>query len=102
MKRRVKMPGLLRGDPDRSVRIRVALPVWHGGVHEEACTTSESLRYKTGAAMTDGEGVERVWSVMNPLAWATKEMHEDGRHETLEDGIDARSFDKDLGLGELL
>lgn len=43
-----------------------------------------------------------MWSVMNPLAWATKEMHEDGRHENLEDGIDARSFDKDLGLGELL
>lgn len=60
---------------------------------------ANSLRYKTGAGMTDGEGVERVWSGLNPIATSTKEMHADGRHENLEDSIDNHNFQKNLTLG---
>ncbi|KAF8888005.1 hypothetical protein CPB85DRAFT_1258228 [Mucidula mucida] len=74
------MPALLRADPPAGVNcpsIMVALPVWHGAVHEEDCTYANSMRYRTGAGMTDGKGVERGWSLLNPFATATREMHTD-------------------------
>ncbi|KAF9001442.1 hypothetical protein BDZ89DRAFT_929683, partial [Hymenopellis radicata] len=104
-KRRDGMPAFLKADPPDGVNrpsITVALPVWHGAVHEEECTYANSLRYTTGAAMTDGEGVERVWSHLNPLATSTREMHADGRHENIEDAADNHNFQKNLGLVALL
>lgn len=101
-KRFPAMPSLLKSDSvsgEPRPTIRVGLPVWHGAVHEESCTMANSLRYKTGAGMTDGEGVERVWSGLNPIATSTKEMHADGRHENLEDSIDNHNFQKNLTLG---
>lgn len=96
--RRKHLPAVLREEREGQT-ICVGLPVWHGGVHEEACGSAESLRYKLGAGMTDGEGVERVWSKLGPKAWATKEMHENTRHESLEDTMDDLNWTKNLGLG---
>jgi hypothetical protein len=101
--RKKHLPAVLKHDPGSGVppvKVRVGLPVWRGGVHVEKCATEHSLRYKTGAGMTDGESVERVWSLLNPKAMATKEMHVDGRHENLEEAIDAHNFAKLMGLGE--
>ena len=97
--RRKRLPTILREDGE-SRKICIGLPVWHGGVHEDACASSESLRYKKGAGMTDGEGVERVWSKLGPKSWATKEMHENNRHESLEDTMDDLNWTKNLGLGK--
>ncbi|KAF9014806.1 hypothetical protein BDZ89DRAFT_918102, partial [Hymenopellis radicata] len=100
LERKKRLPALLKGDD--SPTVRVGTPVWHAGVHEESCETSNSLRFKEGAAMTDGEGVERVWGRLGPWATATREMHVDGRHENLEDVIDQHNFSKNLGLGTIL
>ncbi|KAF9020723.1 hypothetical protein BDZ89DRAFT_1138473 [Hymenopellis radicata] len=103
--RKPLLPDVLQHDESEgrpAPSVRVGLPVWHGGAHVEKCATEHSLRYKTGAAMTDGEGIERVWSRLNPKAMATKEMHQDGRHENIEEAIDAHNFDKCMGLGVLL
>ncbi|KAF8997031.1 hypothetical protein BDZ89DRAFT_970727, partial [Hymenopellis radicata] len=103
--RKPLLPEVLQHDESEgrpAPSVRVGLPVWHGGTHVEKCATEHSLRYKTGAAMTDGEGIERVWSRLNPKSMATKEMHQDGRHENLEEAIDAHNFDKCMGLGVLL
>ncbi|KAF9014796.1 hypothetical protein BDZ89DRAFT_1220444 [Hymenopellis radicata] len=98
LERKKQLPALLKGD--ESPTVRVGTPVWHAGVHEESCETANSLRFKEGAAMTDGEGVERVWGRLGPWATATREMHVDGRHENLEDVIDQHNFSKNLGLGK--
>ncbi|KAF7305755.1 CxC2 domain-containing protein [Mycena chlorophos] len=62
------------------------LPVWHAA-------------YLLGFGKTDGEAMERVWALLNPAAWATKEMGEGARHDVLEDKIDHLNWEKNIGLG---
>ncbi|KAJ7701278.1 hypothetical protein B0H14DRAFT_2281910, partial [Mycena olivaceomarginata] len=54
--------------PLDTIKIQYALPVWHAGSHNEECQNDNSLSFKVGVGKTDGEGVERTWSVMNPAA----------------------------------
>lgn len=97
--RRAGMPTMFRRDDLALQReIEVSLPVWHAGVHQEDCEMCESLRYKTGAGMTDGEGVERIWAATNPKAYATKEMHIDTRHAALEDHFNNHNWQMNLRL----
>ncbi|KAF9018836.1 hypothetical protein BDZ89DRAFT_1139729 [Hymenopellis radicata] len=67
--------------------IQWALPVWHGNVHEVKCEAAESLKYKVGVGKTDGEGIERVWAVLNPFAYMTKEELPGARHDNIEDKL---------------
>ncbi|KAJ6609453.1 hypothetical protein B0H10DRAFT_1813813, partial [Mycena sp. CBHHK59/15] len=85
-----------------AISVQCALPVWHAGSHEEACQSTNSLSYKPGVGRTDGEGVERTWSVLNPAAFHTKDMSQGNRVDTLEDKIDSHNFLKNLGLGDSL
>ncbi|KAJ7122475.1 hypothetical protein C8R46DRAFT_1050549 [Mycena filopes] len=78
------------------------LPVWHAAAHERSCQAENSLSYMVGAARTDGEGIERTWSVLNPLAWATKEMGAGNRQDTMEDNIDHHNFEKNINQGTTL
>ncbi|KAL1671667.1 hypothetical protein EV122DRAFT_284713 [Schizophyllum commune] len=92
---RVKnLPASIRPDP--TLNIRFGLPVWHGGIHEEACRSRNSLKYHDGVGRTDGEGIERIWSLFNSYAWATKEMSEGARHDALEDKGDRINFVKNI------
>ncbi len=56
--------------------------------------------YQDGVGKSDGEGVERMWSAFNPMAWQTKEMHPEVRHDTIEDRVDCYNFCKNIGLGK--
>ncbi|KAF7374455.1 CxC2 domain-containing protein [Mycena sanguinolenta] len=47
-----------------------------------------SLSYTPRVGRTDGEGIERTWSHLNPLGWATKEMNIGARHDAIEDKVD--------------
>lgn len=80
-------------------RLQYGLPVWHAGAHDRACQTANSLRYKTGVGATDGEGVERNWSSVNPMAASTKEMGEGNRHDELDDQFGFNNFQKNINLG---
>ncbi|KAJ7225376.1 hypothetical protein GGX14DRAFT_386277 [Mycena pura] len=82
--------------------IQYALPVWHAGAHELDCQVQNSLAYTPGAGKTDGEGIERTWSVLNPVAWATKEMGEGSRHDMVEDKVDHINFGKNISQGHTL
>ncbi|KAF7318155.1 CxC2 domain-containing protein [Mycena chlorophos] len=75
------------------------LPVWHAGAHELKCRAQLALAYLLGFGKTDGEAMERVWALLNPAAWATKEMGEGARHDVLEDKIDHLNWEKNIGLG---
>ncbi|KAF9010381.1 hypothetical protein BDZ89DRAFT_916697, partial [Hymenopellis radicata] len=93
--RKPLLPDVLQHDESEgrpALSVRVGLPVWHGSAHVEKCVTEHSLRYKTGAAMTDGEEIECVWSRLNLKAMVMKEMHQDGRHENIEKAINAHNF----------
>ncbi|KAF9023545.1 hypothetical protein BDZ89DRAFT_955582, partial [Hymenopellis radicata] len=82
--------------------IQWGLPIWHGGAHEISCETAESLKYKKGVGKTDGEGIERVWSVLNPMSYMTREEQPGARHDDIEDKVDKHNFGKNIHLGRTL
>ncbi|KAL1658562.1 hypothetical protein GGF50DRAFT_120743 [Schizophyllum commune] len=96
-----KMPRDLQRDA-ATLDVTFGLPVWHGGIHEEACRTRHSLKYHDGVGRTDGEAIERVWSLLNPISWATKYMGEGARHDWMEDKVDSINFGKLMTLVYLL
>ncbi|KAJ7062443.1 hypothetical protein B0H15DRAFT_794789, partial [Mycena belliarum] len=95
-----KMPEALR--LPETVEIQFGLPVWHASAHERTCQANNSLNYLEGVGRTDGEGIERTWSGLNPAAWATKEMGQGARHDALEDRIDHHNWEKNIKQGNTL
>jgi hypothetical protein len=97
--RNAKMPEALRLPLD-NITVQCALPVWHAASHNETCQNDNSLSFKPGVGKSDGEGVERVWSVLNPASYHTKDAGRGQRIDTLEDKIDSHNFLKNIGEGE--
>ncbi|KAK7031679.1 CxC2 domain-containing protein [Favolaschia claudopus] len=96
---RIKFPQRLREMPERlkldlaKITVLFALPVWHAAAHERNCQVQNSLSYT---------GVERVWSRLNPLGWATREKGKGGRADAIEDEVDHLNFEKNVNLGTTL
>ncbi|KAJ7601897.1 hypothetical protein DFH06DRAFT_1351890 [Mycena polygramma] len=82
--------------------IQYALPVWHAVAHETSCQTQNSLSYAVGVGRTDGEGIERTWSILNPLGFATKEMGDGARHDAIENKVDHINYEKNVRQGSTL
>lgn len=97
--RNALMPKTLRLNFD-TFTFQCALPVWHAASHNESCQTENSLSFKPGVGKSDGEGVERVWSVLNPSAFHTKDAGKGQRADVLEDKIDSNNHSKNFGQGE--
>ncbi|KAJ7919700.1 hypothetical protein B0H13DRAFT_2428738 [Mycena leptocephala] len=100
-KRMEKLPADIR-PPLESIKLQCALPVWHAASHVEHCQDANSLSFKTGVGKSDGEGVERTWSRLNPAAFSTKDAGRGQRADTLEGKIDDQNYLKNVGLGESL
>ncbi|KAJ7020488.1 hypothetical protein C8F04DRAFT_1214081 [Mycena alexandri] len=105
---RINLPARMEAMPE-SMRLNLedlivlsGLPVWHAAAHERSCQAQNSLSYMVGAGRTDGEGIERTWSVLNPLGWATKEKSQGGRADAIEDKIDQHNFEKNINQGTTL
>lgn len=94
----VKLPGEMCLLLD-SMKLQCALPVWHAASHNEDCQSTNSLSFKDGVGKMDGEGVERMWAVLNPAAYATKDAGRGQRADTLEDRIDNHNWLKNVGQG---
>ncbi|KAJ7023232.1 hypothetical protein C8F04DRAFT_1193688 [Mycena alexandri] len=88
--------------PLKDITLQCALPVWHAGSHNEECEKDNSLSYKVGVGKSDGEGVERVWSVLNPSANHMKDAGRGQRADSLEDKIDNHNFLKILDKRKLI
>ncbi|KAJ7870131.1 hypothetical protein B0H13DRAFT_1634924 [Mycena leptocephala] len=99
--RNAKLPSRLRL-PLENITVQCALPVWHASSHNESCQNDNSLSFKPGVGKSDGEGVEQVWSVLNPASYHTKDAGHGQRVDTLEDKIDSHNFQKNIGQGEAL
>lgn len=67
------------------LQIDTAVPKFHLYAHQLKCLIAYSLNYKLGAGRIDGEGIERNWARMNPVAHSTREMGPGSRHDTLDD-----------------
>ncbi|KAJ6480185.1 hypothetical protein C8R45DRAFT_933121 [Mycena sanguinolenta] len=93
--RMAAMPERLRLDL-AAITVLFGLPVWHAAAHKQECQVQNSLSYTPGVGRTDGEGIERTWSHLNPLGWATKEMNVGARHDAIEDKVDHWNFEKNI------
>ena len=62
-----------------------AIGKFHAPAHTSSCRTAYSYNFLPGVGMTDGEALERIWSVFNALASRTKEMSSGHRHDVIND-----------------
>jgi len=76
------------------------VPKFHLPAHIEFCHNNFSFNLTKGVGRTDGEGVERGWEHINPLASSTKEMGPGSRQDTLDDHFGDRNWKKTVGLVE--
>ncbi|TDL13861.1 hypothetical protein BD410DRAFT_734767, partial [Rickenella mellea] len=75
---------------------------FHEYGHGPKCRDKYSLNYLLGVGRLDGEGVERNWSWINPVAMSTKEMGFGSRQDTLDDHWGAWNFRKLKEMGPTL
>ncbi|KAI0038767.1 hypothetical protein FA95DRAFT_1476165, partial [Auriscalpium vulgare] len=75
-----------------------AVPKFHMQAHGEDCQTEFNLHLKR-VGMTDGEGPERNWAMINGKASSTKEMGPGGRHDTLDDACGHANWRKVVNMG---
>lgn len=94
------LPRALRNLP--IPKVTWGLPVWHGKGHGLKCEEENSLKYQVGVGKTDGEGPERLWSVLNPMSFMTKEEHHGARHDDIEDFINMHNHKKNLSMGAFI
>jgi hypothetical protein len=84
--------------PD-NVSIDTGIPKFHAPAHQTSCQTVYSLNLKPGVGRTDGEGIERNWSILDPIAPSIKEMGPGSYSDTLDDQIHHHNFRKFVALG---
>ncbi|KAF9513471.1 hypothetical protein BS47DRAFT_1296180, partial [Hydnum rufescens UP504] len=87
---------------DSKTELTGVIPKFHLPAHKQQCHMKYSLNLHPGAGCTDGEGIERDWANINPVAMSTKEMGEGLQHDTIDDLFGDWNFCKVLGLGKSL
>ncbi|GJF00552.1 CxC2 domain-containing protein [Phanerochaete sordida] len=96
--RMADMPEDLRIQVARFKELRYAIGKlhWHG--HKKEGHSRFSLNYLFGSSRTDGEGIERRWWDIQPVANSTKMMGPGGREATLNDVWGFANWMKTIGL----
>ncbi|KAJ8518496.1 hypothetical protein ONZ45_g4403 [Pleurotus djamor] len=84
------------------VRIRQAVGKFHLGAHVDGCYVKFSLGLLKGAAHTDGEVLETIWSTLNRVSGCTRSMTQGHRQEVLDDSIAESNRKKALGMGSAM
>jgi hypothetical protein len=82
--------------------LHYVIPKLHIHSHKLNCQLNYSLNLLPGAGRTDGEGIERSWASLNPVANSTKEMGPGARHDTIDDHWGHWNWQKTVGLGAFL
>ncbi|KAJ3717353.1 hypothetical protein C8R42DRAFT_551422, partial [Lentinula raphanica] len=100
--RRVKsLPSLIACDLGLQ-KLKFVIPKLHIHGHQLSCQLKFSLNWLWGAGRTDGEGVERPWAHLGPIASSTRDMGPGSRHGTMNDHFGHWNWVKLIGLGALL
>lgn len=100
--RMLMLPAAMRLNIPSQDHLIKKIPKGHIRAHQDACQGPFSLNFTDGAADTDGEGIERLWSWLNKLAPSAKEMTQAGRHELIDDFCTYSNWKKTLGLCDYL
>ncbi|KAJ7030308.1 hypothetical protein C8F04DRAFT_1264074 [Mycena alexandri] len=82
--------------------VRFLIPKLHIYGHKIQCQLYFSLNYTPGSARTDGEGIERPWANIGPVATSTREMGPGSRQDILNDHWSHWNWQKLVGLSSLL
>jgi hypothetical protein len=77
------------------------IPKFHIWVHKKECWSTFSFNFRRWVGRTDGEGIERVWSWLNKIAYSVSMMLAGARLDTLDDFCSYNNFRKTKGLGKL-
>ncbi|KAL3884204.1 hypothetical protein ACJMK2_030423 [Sinanodonta woodiana] len=67
--------------------VSFCVPVFHSFAHNMSCQLQYGQRNVTGTGLTDGEGMERLWSYLRCFSKITKEMNLDNRQDLLVDAL---------------
>jgi hypothetical protein len=78
--------------------LTVAVGKFHLGAHIMKCFTRFSLSFIDGAAINDGEVLERLWSPLNKAASNTRSMSSSFRMQTLDWHMNESNWMKLLGI----
>lgn len=81
-------------------KVKYVVPKFHLYAHKLACQVAFAFLWMVGAAATDGEGCERVWSGANPAAASLREMGPGSMQDTMDDMLGSWNWEKTCGLGE--
>ena len=82
-----------------NISFTTVIPKFHILGHGKKCQSVWSLNFRRWMGRTDGEGVEREWSHINPVAMSTKVMGPGARHDTLDDHWGAWNWRKVVSMG---
>ena len=77
-----------------------SIPKLHYHSHKQIDHSKFSMNYRPGAGRTDGEGIERRWWWIQPIATSTKMMGPGQRQGVLEDQWGYANWRKYVTLGE--
>ena len=75
------------------------IPKFHLPAHIRACWEDFNFNFTRFTGRTEGEGIERNWSKLNPLAGSAKEMGPGAWRDMLEDHMGDMNWKKVIGLG---
>ncbi|KAF9541213.1 hypothetical protein CPC08DRAFT_756183 [Agrocybe pediades] len=95
-------PNWMHVDHENKTTYRFLIPKFHLPAHIKACHTRYSFNFNEAVGRTDGEGVERGWSFINPIATSTREMGPGSRRDTLDDHFGDWNWKKSAQLAEII
>ncbi|KAJ6493371.1 hypothetical protein C8R45DRAFT_1053016 [Mycena sanguinolenta] len=101
IERMKQMPPLVRWNLVEKL-LRFVIPKLHIYSHKLLCRLFYSLNYTPGSARINGEGIERPWANIGPVATSMREMGPGSWHDTLDDHWGHWNRQKLVGLGALL
>jgi Kyakuja-Dileera-Zisupton transposase len=85
--------------PPDDTLFEVFVPKFHLPAHKPQCHAAYSFNYALGVGRTDGEGIERNWSVLNKVAPSLSMMGPGGRWDTMDDVCNSWNWSKIVNLG---
>lgn len=93
-------PNWMHVDHENITTFRFLIPKFHLPAHTRPCQTAFSFNFNKNVGRTDGEGVERGWARINPLAASTREMGPGSRRDTLDDHFGDQNWNKTTKMGK--
>lgn len=94
-----QLPECMQLRPKQLKSSTFVIPKLHLWGHGTGCQLKYSLNLNKWSACTDGEGIERFWSFLNPLSMSTREMGAGSRQDTIDDHVCWWNWRKIVGFG---